>query len=119
MIIREQRNAVLEEVFRTQLGCVYQSDAENCLYIDFNGRAVKYTIGCFLRFKALVDKVDLAAMATDAQRASDVEIISPCACDHCYVLTLSQIAALKELLAGAQVMMELNSIIQERVYRLA
>ncbi len=118
MILKEQRSTLLEEVFRTEKGCVYQSDAENCLYVDFGGRAIKYRIACFFRLKAAVDKINLPDMATNPERSSDVEIISLCACDHCYVLTLSEIAALKELLVGARVMLELNSILKERLHRL-
>jgi hypothetical protein len=118
MVVKEQRSFLLEEVFRTERGCVYQSDAENCLYVDFGGRAIKYRIACFFRLKALVDKINLTAMAANPDRSSDVEIISLCACEHCYVLTLSEIVALKELLAGARVMIELNSILKERLHRL-
>ncbi len=118
MIIKEQRSTILEEVFRTNAGCVYQSDAENCLYVDFGGRAIKFSLRCFFRLKSLVDKVNLPDMAICPERWSDIEIISPCACEHCYVLTLAEIAALKDLLAGAKVMLELNSILKERLYRL-
>ncbi len=118
MTIKEQRSTILEEVFRTHAGCVYQSDAENCLYVDFGGRAIKFSLRCFFRLKSLVDKVNLPDMAICPERWSDIEIISPCACEHCYVLTLAEIAALKDLLAGAKVMLELNSILKERLYRL-
>lgn len=118
MILRQQRSTLLEEVFRTESGCVYQSDAENCLYVDFGGRAIKYSLACFFRLKRLVDKVNLPDMAVNPERSSDLEIISPCACEHCYVLTLAEIAALKELLAGTRVMLELNSILKERLQRL-
>jgi len=118
MILKEQRSALLEEVFRIENGCVYQSDAENCFYVDFGGRAIKFNIGCFFRLKYLVDKINLPDMAINPERSSDVEIISPCACEHCYVLTLAEIASLKELLAGARVMLELNSILKERLHRL-
>jgi hypothetical protein len=118
MILRETRNTILEEVFRTEAGCIFQSDAENCLYVDFGGRAIKFSLLCFFRLKSLVDKVNLPDMATCPERSSDIEIISPCACEHCYVLTLAEIAALKDLLAGAKVMLELNSILKERLYRL-
>lgn len=117
MIANKYRSQVLEEVFCTTSGGVYQSDSENCLYVDFGGRAIKFNLLCFIRLKSLVEKVNLEAMATDPKRSSDIEIISPCACEHCYVLTLAEVSALKELLRGAKVMLELNSIIQERLYR--
>ncbi len=107
----------LQEVFRTEAGCVYQSDLEHCLYVEFAHRTVKYKLKCFFRLKAAIDRVDLARMASDASRAADVEIINLCACENCYVLTLPQVIAFKELLAGAKVMLELNSILHERLHR--
>jgi hypothetical protein len=58
-------------------------------------------------------------MASDPDPACDFEIITMCACEHCYVLTLPQVIALKELLAGAKVMLELNSILHDRLRRVA
>lgn len=107
----------LEEVFRTETGCIYQSDAENCYYVAFAGKTVKFKVKCLFRLKSLLDKIDLARMASDVRRAADVEIISLCACEHCYVLTLPQIIAFRELLDGTKVMLELNSIIHERLRR--
>ncbi len=109
--------SALQEVFRTEAGCVYQSDLEHCLYVEFANRTVKYKLKCFFRLKAAIDRVDLVRMASDASRAADVEIISLCACENCYVLTLAQVVAFKELLAGAKVMLELNSILHERLHR--
>jgi transcriptional antiterminator Rof (Rho-off) len=108
----------LVEVFRTESGCVYQSDVENCYYVEFAGKTVKFKIKCLFRLKSIVDNIDLARMAADTRRASDVEIISLCACEHCYVLNLTQIVAFRDLLAGTKVMLELNSIIHERLRRL-
>ncbi|MDB5086270.1 MAG: hypothetical protein JWR09_264, partial [Mucilaginibacter sp.] len=54
----------------------------------------------------------------DSTKAPDVEIIFICACDHCYVLTLLQIIALKEILEGTFVMLELNNIIHDRLFRI-
>jgi hypothetical protein len=85
--------------------------------VEFANRTVKYKLKCFFRLKAAIDRVDLVRMACDASRAADVEIISLCACENCYVLTLPQVVAFKELLAGANVMLELNSILHERLHR--
>jgi transcriptional antiterminator Rof (Rho-off) len=107
----------LEEVFRTENGCIYQSDLENCYYIAFADKTVKFKLKCLFRLKSILDQIDLARMASDVRRAADVEIISLCACEQCYVLTLTQIIAFRELLDGAKVMLELNSIIHERLRR--
>lgn len=109
----------LREIYRTAQGCVYQSDEKRCFLVDFGGCMTEFKLPCFFALKRLVDKIDLAEMALDPSGASDVEIISPCGVDRCYVLTLPELVEFKELLAGTRVMLQLNSILHERLYRLA
>ena len=66
-----------------------------------------------------LDSIDVDAMALNPAKSSDIEIISPCGSERCYVLTLSELLEFKELLAGARVMLQLNSILHERLYRIA
>jgi hypothetical protein len=106
-----------KEIFRTQNGCVYQCDKKRCFAVDFSGYMTEYKIPCFFALKKLVDGIDLNAMALNAEKASDIEIISPCGSERCYVLTLTELLEFKELLAGARVMLQLNSILHERLYR--
>ncbi|QEC53877.1 hypothetical protein EDD80_10850 [Anseongella ginsenosidimutans] len=109
--------AQLEEVFSTSAGAVYQSDAERCLYIDFAGKHTKLNFLCLVRLKTAVEKVDIEKMLLDAA-APDLEIISICACEHCFVLDATGILALRELLQGAFVMFKLNHLIKDCLYRL-
>ena len=108
-----------KEIFRTEHGCVYQCDRKRCFGVDFGGYMTEYKIPCFFALKKLVDSVDVEAMVLNAGKASDIEIISPCGSERCYVLTLPELLEFKELLAGARVMMQLNSILHERLYRVA
>ena len=105
------------EIYRTPNGCVYQCDKKRCFGVDFGGYMTEYKIPCFFALKKLVDSIDLDAMALNPEKSSDIEIISPCGSERCYVLTLSQMLEFKELLAGARVMLQLNSILHERLYR--
>jgi hypothetical protein len=107
-----------KEIYRTPNGCVYQSDEKRCFVIDFGGFVTDYKFPCFFALKKLVDQIDVDAMLLDPSNSSDVEIISPCGSERCYVLTLSQVLEFKELLAGARVMLQLNSILHERLYRI-
>lgn len=108
-----------KEIFRTPNGCVYQCDNKRCFEVDFGGYLTEFKFPCFFALKRLVDRIDLDAMALDPAKASDIEIISPCGSERCYVLTLSQLIEFRELLAGARVMLQLNSILHERLYRIA
>lgn len=105
------------ETFRTAHGVVYQCNRTNRFLIDYAGHVSEVRVDDFFLLKQLVDKVDLRAMAQNADRASDYTIISPFCVDRCYVLTLTEVHNLKELLAGAKVMLELNSLLRECFYR--
>jgi hypothetical protein len=107
------------EIYRTKNGRVYQCDHKRCFTVDFGGYITDFKFPCFLALKNLVDKIDLDAMALNPGKASDIEIISPCGSERCYVLTLPELIEFKELLAGARVMLQLNSILHERLYRIA
>lgn len=104
------------EVYKTLNGAVYQSNQDRCFWVEFNGELTSYKVPCFYKFKKAVDNVDLDLMANNPQAIYDYEIIAPCSCDRCYVLTLTEIAELKDLLSGAKVMLELNSILNQRLY---
>ena len=105
----------MTEVFKTKHGCVYQCDNENCFWVEFAGTLTPFKFHCFLRLKQLVDRIDIDAMVNNPHNNADLEIISPCSCERCYTLTLPEIIRFKNLLAGAKVMLELNSILHERL----
>ena len=104
------------EVYKTSNGVVYQSDKDRCFWIAFKGELTSYGVPCLYKFKKSVDAIDLDLMASNPNAAYDYEIIAPCNCDRCYVLTLTEITELKDLLSGTKVMLELNSILNERLY---
>lgn len=106
------------EVFSTSAGAIFQSDSENCWYVDFAGKLARFDYRNLLKLKKAVYHIDIEAMLLDNTKSPDVEIIFICACDHCYVLSLIQIIELKELLQGMFVMLELNHIIHDRLCRL-
>ena len=107
-----------KEIYSTTNGSVYQCDRKRCFAVDFGGYITEYKLPCFFALKKLVDSIDLERMALNPSKSSDIEIISPCGTERCYVLTLSQLIEFKELLSGARVMLQLNSILHERLYRI-
>ena len=109
--------ATQTEIFSTPNGRVVQCDQQHCFIIEFEGKKTEVSVPCFFCLKRMVDRVDLHAMASNVAPSADVEIIAPHGCGHCFALTLSQVMQLKELLAGARVMLELNSIVHERLYK--
>lgn len=110
--------ASFEEVFSTVKGAIYQSDTEGCWYVDFAGKLAKFDYRNLLKLKKAVYHIDIENLLLSSDKAPDLEILFICACEHCYVLSLIEIIALKELLQGTFVMLELNHIIFDRLNRL-
>lgn len=106
------------EVYSTRSGAIYQSDSENCWYIDFAGKLARFDYRNLLKLKKAVYHIDIENLLLSSDKTPDLEIIFICACDHCYVLSLIQIIALKELLQGTFVMLDLNHIIYDRLHRI-
>ncbi|RZK38484.1 MAG: hypothetical protein EOO90_22190 [Pedobacter sp.] len=106
------------EVFSTTEGAIYQSDSENCWYIDFAGKLARFDYRNLLKLKKAVYQIDIEDLLLNSGKSADLEIIFICACDHCYVLSLLQIIKLKDLLQGTFAMLELNHILFDRLYRI-
>ncbi|WP_316813122.1 hypothetical protein [Pedobacter heparinus] len=113
-----QSSVEFVEVFSTKAGAIYQSDSENCWYIDFAGKLARFDYRNILKLKKAVYHIDIEDLLLNNTKSPDLEILFICACDHCYVLSLIQIIELKELLQGMFVMLELNHIIQDRLHRI-
>ena len=110
--------ATFEEVFATPSGAIFQSDSENCWYIDFAGKLARFDYRNLLKLKKAVYQINIEEKLLSSEKTADVEIIFICACDHSYVLSLLELIKLKELLQGTFVMLELNHIIYDCLYRL-
>ncbi len=108
----------ISEVFSTAHGAVYQNDAERCWVVDFAGKQAKFDYRCLLKLRDCLYRIDVEDKLLNHASAPDVEIIFICACDHSYVLSLLQVIALREILQGTFVMLELNQIIYNALYRL-
>ncbi len=106
------------EVFSTKSDAIYQSDSENCWYIDFAGKLARFDYRNLLKLKKAVYQIDIENLLLNSSKSADLEIIFICACDHCYVLSLMEIIKMKELLQGTFSMLELNHIIYDRLYRI-
>ncbi len=106
------------EVFSTKDGAIYQSDSENCWYIDFAGKLARFDYRNLLKLRKAVYQIDIEDLLLNSTKSADLEIIFICACDHCYVLSLLQIIKLKSLIQGSFTMLELNHIIYDRLHRI-
>ena len=110
-----QLSTQLTEIYSTGTGAVFQCDMRNRLVVNFGGSLSVLKVDAFLRLKKVVDSIDLQEMAINTKRSSDLEIISVCGCEPVFILTLPELHALRELLAGAKFILELNSMLHERL----
>ena len=104
--------AHVEEVFRTSHGAVYQCSRKNCYWLEFQDTTTAFKISDFFLFKKRIDAMDIARMLADTARSADFEIIMPHRTERCFILSVQDILNLKEILAGAKFMIELNSEIK-------
>lgn len=107
----------MQELFATPHGAVQQTKRN--LLVTFAGTTTPFNIPSFWSLKKRVDEVDIEEMASNPSRAYDCAIISPCGSERCYVLSLEELIEFKDLLAGAKLMLELNSILHEQMYSVA
>lgn len=101
--------AQVEEVYKTTEGAVYQCSRKNCYWLEFQQTTTAFKVSDFFLFKKCIDSLDIAGMLADSSRTADFEIIMPHRTERCYILSVSDILNLREILAGAKFMIELNS----------
>lgn len=114
MIRSEDRSTSRNVLFRTAKGAVYQDDSNNSFTLEFMGKKGVFKVHEFLHFKKSIDKINLDDLFLN-DLDQDLQIIHHKNSDQLFVITLCDLVALKELLSGAKVMLELNSIISSRL----
>lgn len=104
-------------IHQTANGKITQSDKENCFYMSFNETEYRMNVCSFIAFKAKLDALDIEKMLLSESSKQDLEIIPLCNKEHFIILTLADIVEIKGLVQGALVMLELNSIVHQRIRR--
>ncbi|WP_242916534.1 hypothetical protein [Pontibacter liquoris] len=108
-----QTATALAEIYTSEAGAVYQCDRQNRLLLSYGGALTVMKLDAFLRLKRTVDSISLHEMAASTSRSADLEIVTVCGCERCFILDLPQLLAFKELLDGAKFMLSLNSVLHE------
>lgn len=103
----------LIEIYSNAKGTVYQCDASNQFVVVFAGTTTYFSVRQFIDFKRAVHQINLNVMLERIERAFDLELIYLPQKDELYTLEICEIYHLKELLAGAQAMLELHSFLKE------
>ncbi|MFD1140028.1 hypothetical protein ACFQ4C_02875 [Larkinella insperata] len=105
----------LTELFANAKGTTYQCDTTNRILIQFGEARVSLRISDFMTFKKRVDSVDIHTMIFNTDDAYDVEVIDAPRTDHLFVLNLCDLIALRDLLAGTRFVLDLNTLLNERL----
>ncbi|WP_256010562.1 hypothetical protein [Desertivirga xinjiangensis] len=108
----------LVEIFKTQHGSVHQCNLKNVFRLEFGGHHSFFKISDFLDFIKRVNQIDIAEMAKNMSRNADIAILMPHYTERCFLLTITDILNLREILNGAKFMVQLNSIIRECLHSL-
>ena len=102
-------------VFHTKHTALHFDDSSECFEITFFGQNLNFRFCELYAFKSKIQQIDIVHLL--ASDTADIELVSLPHCNRLFALSILEILEIKELLSGAFVMFELNSIIHQRVVR--
>lgn len=105
-----------EEIFVNEQGSIYQCSSQRKIVFVFQDKVEYLRINDFFRLQKLVATIDVEKMLLATSLSSEIEILSPIFFEHFFILSIVDVLALQDLLEGAIVMLELQTIIYERLY---
>lgn len=111
--MQKRTTCQLIEVFKTEHGAVYQCNLKNAFCLEFGKGRSYFKISDFLDFIKRINRIDVAEMAENTARYADVAVVMPPYTDRCFVLTISDILNLRDVLNGAKFTLQLNSMLRE------
>lgn len=109
--------ANVEEVFKTEVGAVYQCSRKNCYWLEFQNTTTSFSVSDFKLFKSRIDRIDVESMICDSSRSADFEIVMPFRTERCFILSVEDILNLREILDGAKFAIQLNCQIKSIMRR--
>ncbi|MCR9252628.1 MAG: hypothetical protein NXI20_19565 [bacterium] len=102
-------------VYKTRNASLSQSDSTNSYILRFFNDELEFRACEFISFKRKIQQLDLPQLLST--EAPDVEVLYLPHCDRLMVLSIHEILELREVLAGAFTMLELNSVIHREIVR--
>jgi len=111
--MQKKLSSQLIEVYKTQHGGVYQCNTKNAFCLEFGNSRSFFKISDFLNFIKKINGIDIAEMAKNTSRHADIAIVMPHYTERCFVLTITDVINLREIVNGAKFMLQLNSILRE------
>ena len=105
------------EIYHTRNGKTFQNDRNNRFHLEYKGVEYKLAVCALIAFKARLDQLNVEEMILSDASINSLEIIPLCNKEHLLILTLDEIIEMKDLISGTLVMLELNSIVHQRLVR--
>ena len=109
------RMEMTELVFATSNVGIYQNDSRASFLVQLPHEVVELKLCVLLAFRKKIQAIDLAEMFMPAH--SGIEIISMPQLERIFIFSLQEILVLRDLFAGAMTMLELNSMIHQKLVR--
>ncbi|MFN4147425.1 MAG: hypothetical protein ACK4GN_16480 [Runella sp.] len=114
--MKEKAAISTEELYANAKGRTFQCDRTARIIIEFGEVVVAFKVKDFLAFKRKVDSVDIHAMIFNLSDDYDFEVIEAPHANLSLKLPLCDLIALRDLLSGTKFMLDLNSLLYERIY---
>lgn len=102
-------------VFATSNIGIYQNDSRASFILQLPTEEVEFKLCAMLSFRKKIQSIDLAEMFMPSHPG--VEIISMPQIERIFVFDVREILELRDLFAGAMTMLELNSMIHQKLVR--
>ncbi|MFY0688047.1 MAG: hypothetical protein JXQ90_12830 [Cyclobacteriaceae bacterium] len=105
----------ISEVYATSQSGIWLCDATEKFTLRFHDQELELKFCDLISFKRKLDQIDLVALLESDQ--ADIEIIYLPKVDKLFALGLREILEMRDLMAGAFTMLELNSLIHKQILR--
>ena len=102
-------------VYQTTHSRLVQCDERLSFILTFFDESVEFKVCELIPFRKKILEIDLTALLSSS--TPDVELIYLPHCERLFAFTIHEVIELRELLEGAFVMLELNSMIHRSICR--
>ena len=102
-----------ELVFETENIQIYQREDRPVFSLIIQDGRIDLKLCDLFSFRKKILSIDIASLLTSSY--SDIEIIAHC--ERIFVFSIPEILELRELLAGTISMLQINSVIHEKIHR--
>jgi hypothetical protein len=104
-----------EEIFVCNENAIYQCNSKRKIVFVFQNKVEYLRINDFFSLCQWIENYDIMPMLS-VETTAEIEILYPSFFENIFILNLQELLQLKNLLEGAKTMLELQSILYERLY---